>query len=209
MSDYPNALPYGANYPGQQPNAPYPPPYPNNTYTQTESGYQGPPQYAQNYDASANAYGYNQHATSGYGGAGPAPSGVPPGFQGWHQNPTSLPTYTNTQGGMAYSNYAGGAYSSAPQYPAEIRQSYPQHLQYNLGDESDAKTADYDDAYAPTNPSLVSYGTTQYLGAGGSGYLNSVQRSSAYSGAQNQTPVQSSQSSKLFLLFHPVSPNPS
>lgn len=203
MSDYPHAPPYGASYAGQhQANAPYPPTYPNHTYAQTDSGYQGPPQYAQNYDAAMNAYGYNQHAVPAFGTA-PMPPGVPPpGFQGWNQDATSLPNYTTPQNGMAYPNYAGNSYNSAPQYPPEEQQNYPHNnAQYsNLGDEGEVSGGEYDDTYAPANPGLVSYGTAQYQAPGVNGYMSTAQRA-GYTKTQNDSPLHSLQTSKLNYFF--------
>lgn len=210
MSDYTNAPPYGASYPGQhQPNAAYPPPYPHHTYGQTDSGYQGPPQYAQNYDASMTSYGYNQHAAPAFGTA-PVPSGVhaPSGYQAWNQTPTSLPTYATPPNGIGYPNYSGNSYSSAPQYPTEEQQGYPQSSQYNPREEGEASGGEYDDAYAPTNPGLVAYNTVQYHGSDSSGYMSTAQRASAYPRTQNHSPLQASQTSKpIFttgILSHPI-----
>jgi hypothetical protein len=190
MSDYPRAPPYGASYGGHQPNAAYPPTYPNQPYPQVATSHPGSSQYAQGYDTPMSAYGYNQQPLPAFGAAS-MPSGVPPLpiFQGWNQDPTPLPTYTNPQNSMPYSSYPGTSYSSAPQYPPAEQQSYAQNLQYsNLDDEGEPSGGEYDDTYAPTNPALVGYGSTQYPGPGGAGYMGTAQRA-VYSRAQPHVPL--------------------
>ena len=203
MSDYPRAPPYGASYPSlHTPNATYPPQYPNHAYAQTDSGYHGPPQYAQNYDASMNAYGYNQHVVPSYGSTPVPPGAPPPVFHSWNQDPTSLQTYATPQGNMAYPSYSGNSYSGTPQYPAEEQQSYPQNPQYNIGDEGEASGGEYDDTYAPTNPNLIGYSATQYHGSSGGGYISTAQRTAAYTRTQNHSPLQSSHASMYTISFH-------
>lgn len=203
MSDYPRAPPYGASYGGHQPNSTYPPTYPNQPYPQTESGHPGSSQYAQSYDAPMSAYGYNQPPPPAFGAAS-VPSGVPPPlpiFQGWNQDPTPLPTYTNPQNSMPYSSYAGTSYNSAPQYPPAEHQGYGQNSQYNtLDDEGEPSGGEYDDTYAPTNPALVTYGSTQYPRSGGTGYMDTAQRA-VYSTAQTHVPLLQTSKLDCFFLF--------
>ena len=203
MSDYPRAPPYGTNYPSQHPpNATYPSQYPNHAFAQTDSGYHGPAQYTQNYDASMTAYGYNQHTVPPYGTT-PVQSGAPPpAFHGWSQDPTSQQTYSTPQVGMAYPSYSGNSYTRTQQYPVEEQQSYVQNAQYNVGDEGEASGGEYDDTYAPTNPTLISYGATQYHGSGGSGYISAAQRTAAYMRTQKNSPLQTSQASKYIVSVH-------
>jgi hypothetical protein len=105
---------------------------------------------------------------------------------------------------MTYPSYSGNSYNGTPQYPTEEQQSYPQSSQYIIGDEGEASGGEYDDTYAPTNPSLISYGPAQFHGSGDGGYIGNAQRTAAYPRAQNQSPLQLAPASKCSTLFRSI-----
>jgi hypothetical protein len=187
MSDYPSTPSYGAGYGARdQTNPPYlPPTYPNH-YLQGEDGRTG--HMGTNYDASMAAYAYNR-AIPAFSAAAVA-SGVPPLpiYQGWNQDAIPLPSYTAPQNPSQYTAYGGDSQSNAQYYQPMGQQNYHQ----NTGvvkplEQSELSEGEFEDAGASNNTPPVSYGSNQYRGNDGTGYMDTAQRA-VYSQAHDYSP---------------------
>lgn len=200
MSDYPATPHYGANYGGQnQQNPPYlPPTYPNQ-YPQTDESHMPQHQYAPSYDADVSGYGYNG-GVPGFSAAALAAGAPPlPIYQGWHQDPASLPAYNPTHNNIQHVGYGAPLYDGFPQQypppaPQQTQHSYQQHLPTTKTyDEGEVSEGDFDGRY--TQKSAVNQYASQYPGNGGNGYIDTAHRA-VYTRSQDPIPLQAHRTSK-------------
>ncbi|PMD31693.1 hypothetical protein L207DRAFT_185087 [Hyaloscypha variabilis F] len=187
MSEY-QSTPYGAGYGARdQTNPPYlPPTYPNQ-YLQGEDGRTG--HMGANYDTSMGAYSYNR-AIPGFSAAAVA-SGVPPLpiYQGWNQDAMPLPPYTAPHNPSPYPTGYGGAPQVNPQYYQPMaQQTYtPNTAVVKPYEQTDLSDGEFEDVGASANTPPIGYGSNNYHGSDGTGYMDSAQRA-VYSRAQDYSP---------------------
>jgi hypothetical protein len=190
MSDYPATPSYGMGYGAQdQTNPPYLPPTHPNQYLQQDDDRMGQAGMPSSYDASMSTYGYNG-ATSSFSASAIA-SGVPPLpiYQGWNQDPDSLPPYAPAHTAPQYGGYSNGVHQN-PQYYAPTQPTYQQNQPASRPyDEGELSEGEFEGA-------TPAYGTNQYRANDGKGYVDTAQRS-GYSGAHDQNFQPSYHSCKL------------
>lgn len=193
MSDYPSMPSYGASYGARdQTNPPYlPPTYPTQ-YLQGDDGRIG--HMGGNYDASMAAYSYNR-SIPGFSAAAVA-SGVPPLpiYQGWNQDAMPLPPYTAPSNHSQYSGYGGVSQTNAQYYQPVGQQNYHQNTASAKSfEQADLSEGEFEDVGASTNTPPVGYGSSQYRGNDGTGYMDTAQRA-VHSRAQDYSPQSGYQS---------------
>lgn len=187
MSDYPSAPLYGASYGARdQTNPPYLAPTYSNQYPHGDDGRTG--HMGTNYDASMAAYSYNR-AIPGFSAAAVA-SGVPPLpiYQGWNQDAMPLPPYSAPHNPSPYTGYVSAPQVNAQYYQPMGHQSYHQ----NTGvakpfEQTELSEGEFEDTGVLINTPPVGYGTNQYRGNDGAGYMDTAQRA-VYSQAQDYSP---------------------
>jgi hypothetical protein len=187
MSDYPSTPSYGTGYGGRdQTNPPYlPPAYPNQ-YAQGDDGRTG--HMGTNYDASMAAYAYNR-AIPNFSAAAVA-SGVPPLpiYQGWNQDPVPLPPYSAPHHPSQYTGYGGAPQVNSQFYQPMGHQNYPQNTGAGKPfEQTDLSEGEFEDAGASINTPPIGYGSNQYRGNDGTGYMDTAQRA-VYSRPQDYSP---------------------
>lgn len=183
---------YGGSYGSRdQTNPPYlPPTYPTQ-YLQGDDGRPG--HMGGNYDASMAAYSYNR-SIPGFSAAAVA-SGVPPLpiYQGWNQDAMPLPPYTAPSNHSQYSGYGGVPQTSAQYYQPVGQQNYHQNTATAKSLEQDLSEGEFEDVGASVNTPPVGYGSSQYRGNDGTGYMDTAQRA-VHSRAQDYSPQSGYQS---------------
>ncbi|CZS99611.1 uncharacterized protein RAG0_07941 [Rhynchosporium agropyri] len=176
MSEYPSTPSYSAGYDAreQQNHSYLPPTYPN-PYLQTNNGSQ---QMASHYDASLSAYGYNRSVPSFSASA--VAAGVPPLpiFQGWNQDPASLPPYTGPNGATRYSSFASSAQHGAPYYQTPGQPAYQHQLSgvQPSEEQGDVAEGEFEEPTSAAYNLSDEYGVSQYRENGGTVYSDTAQR---------------------------------
>ncbi len=190
MSDYPPAPSYGPSYGARDQTDPtyLPSTYPNQ-YLQGEDGHTG--HMGANYDASMAAYAYNRGIPT-FSAAAVA-SGVPPLpiYQGWN-DAIPLPTYTAPHNSSQYNGYGSGSQANAQYYQPMGQSNYHQSTGVKTFEQTDLSEGEFEDNGASTNTPPAGYGSNNYQGNYGTGYMDTAQRA-VYSQAQDYSPQSSYQ----------------